>query len=84
MKHPFPIILISLVALVSCHRESLEQRMVAEPLEATVMTQADQYLTYSPITVTAFVAERSSGGIHDFFSEGDLFAALKQEKIPLI
>lgn len=71
MKHPFPIILISLMALVSCHRESLEQRMVAEPLEATIMTQADQYLTCSPVTVTAFVAERSSGGIHDFFSEGD-------------
>ncbi|MDR0394787.1 MAG: alginate lyase family protein [Tannerella sp.] len=32
---------------------------------------ASQQLNEPPATVTAFVAERSAGGIHDFFSEGD-------------
>jgi hypothetical protein len=36
-----------------------------------VVAQADAFLTEPPVTVTAFRAERSAGGIHDFFSEGD-------------
>jgi hypothetical protein len=36
-----------------------------------VVAAADQYLERAPQTVTAFRAERSKGGPHDFFSEGD-------------
>jgi hypothetical protein len=36
-----------------------------------VLKAADQYLNESPVTITSFRAERSTGGLHDFFSEGD-------------
>ncbi len=38
---------------------------------ARVLTAAQQYLREKPVTITAFRAERSAGGLHDFFSEGD-------------
>src|SRR5436853_3082905 len=38
---------------------------------ARVLKAADQYLSESPITVTASHSPRSAGGLHDFFSEGD-------------
>jgi hypothetical protein len=36
-----------------------------------VIRAADQYLTAAPQAITSFPAPRSSGGPHDFFSEGD-------------
>lgn len=36
-----------------------------------VLRLADAYLRELPVTITSFRAERSSGGIHDYFSEGD-------------
>jgi hypothetical protein len=36
-----------------------------------VLKAADRYLTEAPITVTAASSPRSTGGKHDFFSEGD-------------
>ncbi len=36
-----------------------------------VLTAADRDLTVPPVTITAFPAPRSAGGLHDFFSEGD-------------
>ena len=36
-----------------------------------VLSQADRFLDEPPVTLTAFVAERSAGGPHDFYSEGD-------------
>jgi hypothetical protein len=36
-----------------------------------VLAAASKYLREQPITVTASSSERSSGGKHDFFSEGD-------------
>ena len=36
-----------------------------------VVAQAERYLREQPVTVTAVRAERSTGGVHDFFSEGD-------------
>ncbi|MFC2080940.1 alginate lyase family protein [Bacteroidota bacterium] len=36
-----------------------------------VLKAADQYLLEEPVTVTASQCERSSGGLHDFYSEGD-------------
>jgi hypothetical protein len=38
---------------------------------ARVIAQADRFLKEQPITVTAVRAERSAGGVHDFYSEGD-------------
>ncbi len=36
-----------------------------------VLSQADKFLDEPPVTITAFVAARSAGGPHDFYSEGD-------------
>jgi len=36
-----------------------------------VLEQADRYLNEQPVTITAVRAERSAGGVHDFYSEGD-------------
>jgi Alginate lyase len=36
-----------------------------------IMAQAAEYLTEQPVTVTAAHSDRSAGGLHDFFSEGD-------------
>lgn len=36
-----------------------------------VVKQADEYLKQSPTPITDFHAERSAGGPHDYFSEGD-------------
>ena len=36
-----------------------------------VLKAAKQYLSEAPITITASTSPRSSGGVHDFFSEGD-------------
>src|SRR5690348_14252711 len=36
-----------------------------------VIRAADQFLKEEPITITASHSDRSAGGLHDFFSEGD-------------
>lgn len=36
-----------------------------------IMEQAAEYLKEEPVTVTAAHSDRSAGGLHDFFSEGD-------------
>jgi hypothetical protein len=38
---------------------------------ARVLKVAKQYLSEAPVTVTASHSQRSAGGLHDFFSEGD-------------
>ncbi|WP_199136640.1 alginate lyase family protein [Pedobacter sp. ASV12] len=40
-------------------------------LRQQVLKEASWAMQQKPITVTAFRAERSSGGLHDFYSEGD-------------
>jgi Alginate lyase len=46
-------------------------KMMCDILQPMVSKQADWALQQSPITITAYQSPRSSGGIHDFFSEGD-------------
>jgi hypothetical protein len=38
---------------------------------ARILKAAKQYLSESPVTITASRSPRSAGGAHDFFSEGD-------------
>src|SRR2546423_8248110 len=38
---------------------------------ARVLKAANQYLSEKPITITASHSPRSTGGLQDFFSEGD-------------
>jgi hypothetical protein len=45
--------------------------LVATTDRTRILTAADRYLSEPPITVTASRSERSKGGPHDYFSEGD-------------
>jgi Alginate lyase len=45
--------------------------MVAINDRKRILAAANQYLSSEPITVTASRCERSAGGPHDFYSEGD-------------
>lgn len=36
-----------------------------------IISAAERYLSEVPVTVTAFSCDRSFGGLHDFYSEGD-------------
>jgi hypothetical protein len=40
-------------------------------LRTEIITRADKVLYEKPITITNFRCDRSAGGIHDFYSEGD-------------
>ena len=46
-------------------------KKTASVLANKIIQQADAALFEKPITVTAYSSERSKGGKHDFFSEGD-------------
>lgn len=45
--------------------------MISDPLRDQIIAKAEADLDVSPVTITAFPAEESIGGIHDFFSEAD-------------
>lgn len=47
------------------------ERESANLLKKDIIRMADKYLQENPQTVTMFVCDRSAGGIHDFYSEGD-------------
>jgi Alginate lyase len=49
----------------------LTRRELVEFERPRVLKEAEQYLREAPLTITAFPAARSAGGLHDFYSEGD-------------
>jgi hypothetical protein len=48
-------------------------RLVAETDRQRILTAAAQYALEAPLTITAFPAGRSAGGLHDFYSQADYF-----------
>ena len=48
-----------------------ENPIVADTLKHGVLRQANENLARQPVTITSFIAERSQGDQHDFYSEGD-------------
>ena len=49
--------------------------MVAKADRERILRAANQYLTEAPVTVTASHSDRSAGGLHDYFSQGDYWWA---------
>ena len=49
--------------------------MVAKVDRERILRAANQYLTEAPVTVTASHSDRSAGGMHDYFSQGDYWWA---------
>ncbi|MBU3744056.1 MAG: alginate lyase family protein [Sediminibacterium sp.] len=50
---------------------SAQWKVMVDELKPLVMKEATWALQQAPITITAYSSPRSSGDIHDFFSEGD-------------
>jgi hypothetical protein len=53
--------------------KSAAYRLVAETDRKRIVGAAHQYVSQSPLTITAFPAKRSAGGLHDFYSQADYF-----------
>lgn len=70
-KYSFLIILLCVWILSSCAASGRKEVNVLASLEKHVIKLAANMLNDEPTTVTSFIAERSAGGIHDFYSEGD-------------
>lgn len=67
------LFLISVIGLafVSCSGEGQLKKRVSGLLHAEIITRGNTALTQTPLTITSFIAERSTGNMHDFYSEGD-------------
>ena len=63
--------LLCLVFITSATCQISFAEKVAKTLSKQVLIDANKALDELPITVTAYSSERSKGGKHDFFSEGD-------------
>src|SRR4051812_43794558 len=64
------IILLGLVEVCSPVKNAFPEQAL-ELLSPAIRKNAAWSLTQEPITVTAAFSARSSGTVHDFFSEGD-------------
>lgn len=64
---------VSCLLLLSSCQDSVQNQNESSGLfdREAIIREAEDYLMQEPVPVTAFVAERSAGGIHDFYSEGD-------------
>ena len=67
------LFLISVIGLafVSCSGEGQLKKQVSGLLHAEIITRGNTALTQDPLTITSFITERSTGNMHDFYSEGD-------------
>lgn len=70
MNKIFGFLLISLNASLPAYSQEMMDE-VRETLYDQVMAEAQWALEQEPVTVTATASERSAGGRHDFYSEGD-------------
>jgi hypothetical protein len=76
MNRYFKISIIAAICVsaISCSAPHTNwSKKVEATLHDLIMQRADWALQQEPQTVTAFSSERSAGGIHDFFSEGDFW-----------
>ena len=73
MKNFFTLLILfaSLLSLESCSMGDPVTKIVQGQLKDEVLKRAENNLNEKPITVTDHQCERSAGGIHDFYSEGD-------------
>lgn len=70
MKLANTLMLFLLCPLLVFGQNPLSKK-ITKVLKKTIIAKAGSALSLKPITVTTEQCERSAGGIHDFFSEGD-------------
>jgi hypothetical protein len=68
-------VLLALVAALSTGAASCAAQLTRAQLvgieRGRVLAAADSFVHLKPVTITAYRAERSAGGPHDYYSEGD-------------
>ena len=57
--------------LANCSSKSPLADKVINSVKDAEIAKAESFLSEKPVTVTAAHSERSAGGLHDFYSEGD-------------
>jgi len=57
--------------LSSCSTLDNDRAQLKEVLGSAILERASVNMREEPATVTSFIAERSTGTVHDFYSEGD-------------
>ena len=65
------VCLAALLAPGASARGQLTREELAAIERPRVLADAERDLREAPVTITAFPAARSAGGLHDFYSEGD-------------
>jgi hypothetical protein len=65
------IILVLFLFSISVYSQPPLYKTVSGLLKKDILLEAKNNLTAKPLTVTSFKSDRSAGGKHDFFSEGD-------------
>lgn len=64
--------LIAGLLLTNCSNKNKSYKaQIEDVLKDSILAKANEYLKITPVTITASTSSRNSGGIHDFFSEGD-------------
>lgn len=74
MKKNIPVLIaLSIVVILSncSEKQTSYYDMAVEVLKDSTLQIAKRNISEEPITVTASSSSRSTGGIHDFYSEGD-------------
>lgn len=61
----------SFTFITSCTTKDQISKIIEDELKDEILKSAEINIKDHPVTVTAFRSERSAGGIHDFYSEGD-------------
>lgn len=59
------------MVIISCFSEKQKIPLISSSEQQFIIKTADHFIDSLPVTVTAAFCERSAGGIHDFYSEGD-------------
>jgi Alginate lyase len=67
----FVFLIIHVVTPPSVFGQKNGYKAVAKVLKKQILAKADSVLNATALTVTAERCDRSAGGIHDFYSEGD-------------
>lgn len=65
------IAVVWIFLLSSCYSSDKIRTQLEESLKQEILKRAEKDRLAEPVTVTSFIAERSAGTLHDFFSEGD-------------
>lgn len=65
------LVLVILIPFEGICSDTSIRRKAIKVLRTEIIARADKVLYEKPVTVTSFYCDRSAGGIHDFYSEGD-------------